>query len=106
MILGIYFALSSGTVDSIVYDVVLEETGSSKLYETWIGRVTMIENGVLVVSALAGGAIAGWASARVASFATLPFVAASAVAVSAVAVSAVAVSAGQARGASPRGKAA
>ena len=29
MILGIYFALNSGTVDSIVYDVVLEETGSS-----------------------------------------------------------------------------
>ena len=29
MILGIYFALNSGTVDSVVYDVVLEETGSS-----------------------------------------------------------------------------
>ena len=37
--LGGYFALSSGTVDSIVYDTVLEETGSSELYETWIGRV-------------------------------------------------------------------
>ena len=34
MILGAYFALSSGTVDSIVYDVVLEETGSSDQYET------------------------------------------------------------------------
>ena len=37
--LGGYFALSSGTVDDIVYDMVLEETGSSELYETWIGRV-------------------------------------------------------------------
>jgi hypothetical protein len=37
--LGGYFALSSGTVGSIVYDTVLEETGSSELYETWIGRV-------------------------------------------------------------------
>src|SRR5262249_25865813 len=36
MILGVYFALSSGTVDSIVYDVVLEETGSSAQYEAWI----------------------------------------------------------------------
>jgi hypothetical protein len=36
--LGGYFALSSGTVDSIVYDTVLEETGSRELYETWIGR--------------------------------------------------------------------
>jgi MFS family permease len=38
MLLGAYFALNSGTVDSIVYDVVLEETGSSDVYETWIGR--------------------------------------------------------------------
>jgi len=80
VILGVYFALSSGTVDSIVYDVVLEETGSSDLYETWIGRVNLVESGVLVVSALAGGAIAGWTSARLTYFATLPFVAASAVA--------------------------
>ena len=44
MILGIYFALSSGTVDSIVYDTVLEETGSSELYEKWIGRVRAVES--------------------------------------------------------------
>ncbi len=31
MILGIYFAFSSGTVDSVVYDTVLEETGSNEL---------------------------------------------------------------------------
>src|SRR5215471_722093 len=37
MILGVYFALYSGTVDSVVYDTVLEETGSNDLYETWIG---------------------------------------------------------------------
>src|SRR5207253_425963 len=38
VVLGAYFALSSGTVDSIVYDTVVEETGSSEGYETWIGR--------------------------------------------------------------------
>jgi Major Facilitator Superfamily/Putative zinc-finger len=75
MILGVYFALSSGTVDSVVYDAVLEETGSSDLYETWIGRVRMIESGGLVVSALAGGVLAGWISARVTYFASVPFVA-------------------------------
>jgi MFS family permease len=32
MILGIYFALNSGTVDSVVYDTVVEETGSNELY--------------------------------------------------------------------------
>lgn len=74
-VLGAYFALSSGTVDSIVYDTVLEETGSSELYETWIGRVRMAESGAFVVSALAGGLLAELTSARVTYFATLPFVA-------------------------------
>lgn len=75
MILGVYFALNSGTVDSIVYDTVLEETGSSALYETWIGRIRMVESAALVTSALAGGALTGWTSARLTYFATLPFVA-------------------------------
>jgi MFS family permease len=75
MILGVYFALSSGTVDSVVYDVVLEETGSSDQYETWIGRVRMVESGAFVASALAGGVLAGWFSVRLTYFATLPFIA-------------------------------
>ncbi|HYU86880.1 MAG TPA: MFS transporter [Kribbellaceae bacterium] len=75
MILGVYFAMSSGTVDSIVYDVVMEETGSNDLYETWIGRVRMVESGAFVASALAGGLLAGWTSARLTYFATIPFVA-------------------------------
>lgn len=80
MILGVYFALSSGTVDSIVYDVVMEETGSSEQYETWIGRIRMVESGALVVSALAGGVLAGWTSTRVTYFASLPFAAVAVVA--------------------------
>src|SRR5262245_66134947 len=64
MILGVYFALSSGTVDSIVYDAVLEETASSAQYEAWIGRIRMVESGAFVASALAGGLLAGWTSAR------------------------------------------
>jgi MFS family permease len=79
MILGVFFALDSGTVDSIVYDVVLEETGSSEQYETWIGRIRMVESGTLVVSALAGGVLA-WTSTRVTYFASLPFTAIAAVA--------------------------
>lgn len=75
MILGVYFALNSGTIDSIVYDVVLEETGSSEQYETWIGRIRMVESGAFVASALAGGVLAGLSSVRLTYFATLPFVA-------------------------------
>jgi hypothetical protein len=74
MILGVYFALSSGTVDSVVYDLVLEETGSSDDYEVWIGRVNMAQSGAFVTSALAGGVLAGWASPRVAYFASIPFI--------------------------------
>jgi MFS family permease len=75
MLLGVYFALNSGTVDSIVYDAVLEETGSSDVYETWIGRIRMVESGAFVASALAGGVLAGWTSARFTYFASVPFVA-------------------------------
>ncbi len=75
MILGVYFALNSGTVDSIVYDAVLEETGASDQYETWIGRTRMVESGAFVASALAGGVLAGWSSARFTYFASLPFAA-------------------------------
>ena len=73
MILGAYFALSSGTVDSVVYDTVLEETGSSAAYERWIGRVRMVEAVALAGSALAGGLLAGWTSPRFTYFATVPF---------------------------------
>jgi len=77
MLLGAFFALDSGTVDSIVYDAVLEETGSSTLYERCIGRVRMVEAGALMCSALAGGLLAGWTSPRLTYFATLPFTCAS-----------------------------
>jgi hypothetical protein len=74
MFLGVFFALNSGTVDSVVYDVVLEETGSSEQYEIWIGRVRMVEGGSFVLSALAGGVLAAWTSPRVTYFVSIPFV--------------------------------
>lgn len=74
MFLGVYFAMNSGTVDSIVYDAVMEETGSNGLYETWIGRVRMVESGAFVSSALAGGVLASWTSPRLTYFVSIPFV--------------------------------
>ena len=73
MVLGIYFAASSGTVDSIVYDVVVEETGSAAGYERWIGRVNLVESAALATSAIAGGLLAGWTSPRVTYFVSVPF---------------------------------
>jgi MFS family permease len=80
MILGVYFAFNSGTIDSIVYDAVLEETGSSDHYESWIGRIRIVEATALVASALVGGGLAGLADPRVTYFATLPFAAAAVIA--------------------------
>ena len=73
MILGIYFALNSGTVDSVVYDTVVDETGSNDLYETWIGRVRIVESSAFATSALVGGLVAGWTSPRLTYILTIPF---------------------------------
>ncbi|MEP7178336.1 MAG: MFS transporter [Pseudonocardiales bacterium] len=75
MILGVYFAMYSGTVESIVYDVVLEETGASDLYQVRIGRVRLVESAALVVSSLAGGWLAGLFGPRLTYFLTVPFAA-------------------------------
>jgi MFS family permease len=73
MILGVYFAMYSGTVESIVYDVVLEETGAGDLYQARVGRVRLIESAALVTSSLAGGWLAGLAGPRITYFVTVPF---------------------------------
>ena len=70
--LGLFFAMQSGTVDSVVYDAVLEETGDSAAFEATIARVRLVESGALVMSALAGGVIADVASLRATYFLTVP----------------------------------
>jgi len=73
LILGIYFAMYSGTVEAMVYDTVLEETGNSDAYEHQLGRIRLVESAAFVISALAGGWIASTASTRLTYFVTLPF---------------------------------
>ena len=70
--LGVFFALQSGTFESIVYDTVLEETGDSEAFEATIGRVRVIESVALVASALAGGLIAQVAPLQSTYFLTVP----------------------------------
>lgn len=74
LVLGVYLAMYSGTVEAIVYDTVLEETGDSTAYERQIGRIRLLESSALVLSAFAGGWIAGVTSTRLTYFLTLPFV--------------------------------
>jgi predicted MFS family arabinose efflux permease len=77
MLLGVYFAMQSGTFDAIVYDTVLEETGSSDRFESVVGRVRMAESVSLSLGGLAGGLLASATTPRLTYFATLPFLAVS-----------------------------
>ena len=78
--LGVCFALSSGTIDSLIYDTVLEETGDSVAFEQILGRNRLIDSAALVVSALLGGVLAGIAGTRLTYLLTVPVVALSIVA--------------------------
>jgi predicted MFS family arabinose efflux permease len=80
LILGVYFAMYSGTMEAVVYDTVLEETGDSEAFEKRLGRVRLIESAALVSSSLGGGWLAGLASPRATYFLTVPFAALSVVA--------------------------
>jgi MFS family permease len=74
LLLGAYFALQSGTLDSIIYDVLAEETGHSDGFQKEIGRLRLWESVALVSSALAGGGLAALTSPRMTYFLTIPFV--------------------------------
>lgn len=80
LILAVYFAMYSGTMDAAVYDTVLDELGSSETFERQIGRLRFVESLALVSGALAGGLVAELTSARLTYFLTVPFAAASVIA--------------------------
>lgn len=73
LMLGVFFAMRSGTMDSVVYDTVLEETGDSDAFEHSIGRVRLTESIALVSGSLVGGWTAGLTSPRLTYFLTVPF---------------------------------
>jgi predicted MFS family arabinose efflux permease len=80
LILAVFFALNSGTVDSIVFDTVLEETAGSDGFEQRLGRIRVLSSVMSVAGALAGGVLAQLVEPRLAYFATIPFMAVSIVA--------------------------
>jgi predicted MFS family arabinose efflux permease len=73
LLLGCYFALQSGTADTIIYDVLVEETGSSDGFERELGRLRLLESTALVSSALLGGVMAAVTTPRITYFLTVPF---------------------------------
>jgi MFS family permease len=77
LFLAVYFAMYSGTMEAVVYDTLLEETGDSDGFERRIGRVRFVESATLVASSLAGGVLAGLTTPRLTYFLTVPFALAS-----------------------------
>ena len=77
LLFGVYVACYSGTLDSVVYDTVVEETGDGGDFERRIGRVRAVEAVALVASALLGGWVSGLLAPRAAYFLTIPFALAS-----------------------------
>jgi MFS family permease len=80
LFLGAFFAMQSGTFESIVYDTVLEETGDGDLFEQMLGRVRFAESAALVVGALVGGALAELVPLRATYLMTAPLIVVAAVA--------------------------
>jgi predicted MFS family arabinose efflux permease len=69
---GLFYACYAGTYDSVIYDVVLEETGSADSYEHWFGRVQMYDSVAFITGALASALVAHFASLRAEFFLTIP----------------------------------
>lgn len=78
--LGVFFAMYTGTMESVVYDTVLEVTGSGEAFQRHFGRVRLTESASMVSSALLGGWLAGFTGTRATHWLTVPFVAASIIA--------------------------
>lgn len=70
---GLYYAAYTGTYDSVIYDVVVEETGSADGFERFYGRLQMFDSMAFITSALLSAGIAKYASLRVEYFLTVPF---------------------------------
>lgn len=70
---GIFFAMYSGTYNSIIYDTLAEEQGNSTGFQKYIGRIMVADSAALVIGSLLGGVIGEYYGLRSAYFITLPF---------------------------------
>ncbi|CAN5679020.1 hypothetical protein BH23PAT1_BH23PAT1_2350 [soil metagenome] len=69
---GIFFALYSGTHESIIYDTLLEHNQKSSRFEHYLGRIRMIDSAALVLGSILGGLLAHGFGLRAAYFLAIP----------------------------------
>jgi MFS family permease len=69
---GLFYVCYSGTYDAVVYDVVLEETGSAEGFERHYGRAQMAEFLGILAGALASVLVVQFLTIRATYFLTVP----------------------------------
>jgi MFS family permease len=69
---GLFYAAYAGTYDSVIYDVVVEETGSARSFEHFYGRWQMFDSAAFISSALLSAVVARFADLRLAYLLTVP----------------------------------
>ncbi len=71
---GIFAALYSGTYDSVIYDTVIEEHGSSKKFAQTLGKLRAVEGAAFVIGALIAGVVASSIGLRETFFISIPLI--------------------------------
>ncbi len=70
---GVFYACYSGCYDSIVYDTLIEETGTADRFEFYYGRTQVFDSVALVLGSLATTVVTHFLDLRAAYFLTIPF---------------------------------
>jgi len=61
---GMYISLNSGTIDSIIYDTLLEENDNGDDYEKFIAKIDIISSIAGIVGSIVGGLISSYIGLR------------------------------------------
>lgn len=77
---GLFFALYSGTYDSIIYDTLLEETKNTDDFQKYLGKVRVFDGVALILGSLLGGLIGQYIGLRETYLFTVPLALAAAAA--------------------------
>lgn len=70
---GIFYACHAGTYDSIVYDTLIEQTGTADQFEHYYGRVHIADGVGLVLGSLLSSLATHYLGLRASYFLTIPF---------------------------------
>lgn len=71
---GLFYSMYSGTYDSVVYDTLVEETGSADSYDEYYGRLKVMDSIGLVLGSVLGGVVGHYLGLGWSYMITIPLV--------------------------------